>query len=209
MKNLLYVLVFLSLAVALVGECETVAERVAELQAAEDVEAVFTVGGVVPYAEIGEVRWGTQQLEYWSLSGSVLVSNKIALWVKEVEGEAQVAYYARVLPEPLRVPPVETYITARSTPYTAAQVGLFVNNTWVEYKEGQTPSYTPKPIREFSVANVDGSTVVVAGYFNVAAGVWEHQEWYVHLKNPHLADPTVPSNVEIERKGEVVVEAAP
>jgi len=196
-------ILLLTLALGLPSYADTFNQRLTALQGASNVIGAHQEGSLVPLFDGGEggVTVHRAEVQYWAIDGDTIKPQTKALVVVNQGTQSEAAYWLGGIPEPLRTPPVELYITDRNTPFTAAQVETFANAAWAD---ALSPGFTPRPIRGFSVQAVDGSTVAVSGHFNTAAGTWERQEWYIHLVDANGSVVIGNSNIEFERKGNTV-----
>lgn len=177
------------------------ANRLQTLQDASGVIGAHQVGSLVPLFDNPRVHRAT--ITYWEPDGGVIKQNTVAIIIVEQGTEQEAAYWERQTPSVLRETPVETYITDRTaSTVTRAGIESFANTAWAK---ALSPTYTPRNIRDFDVQAVDGSTVAVSGYFNTAAGQWEHRSYYIHLVDPDGSVNPTSNNVEFERKDAVEV----
>lgn len=168
----------------------TVAERIATVSAASGVIAAFQEGNPKSIGPLSLVP-----VAWVHVSGTIARRGGGALIVSSYQGEGETAYWGGGLPDVLvPAPSAPGYITARNTPFTAAQVKAFANAQW----RAQGAAYTNAPdILAFDVDNLDGNSVKVSGYFWMDGGSRSNRSYVIRLVDANGA--TSGNNVKFEQ----------
>ena len=187
-----YALIILALLITTVAPCLTILERVATLSNATGVLAAKAITGARPVGSFDSLS--IVEVTYWVLTDDVVLVNTVALVVVDAGEGTEAAYWQRRLPDVLvPVAVAETYMTDRTTAFTAAQIEAFVNNVW----EGVVVK--SDDVIGLAITNVDGSTVRVEGKFDLGDSKREHQAYYIRLKDPNGSVTAGDANIKFER----------
>lgn len=174
-----------------------ISERVAALDAAQNVLAAYTRGEVEAIGgNLHAVR-----VEWVVTSGDVVNNYAARLIVDDFGLETEAAYWQGELPGPLRPAPVETkYLTMRTAggwaALTAAAQRTAIENFCNDVYKAKVAN--ARNIRDFSVEPWDGSTVKVSGWFNTGASLdeWRRRAWFIRLIDPNGSVAAGSGNVE-------------
>ena len=169
----------------------TWADLLAELNAHADV--LEAVGEVSPTLIPNTTDIYRGVIKYAEVSGTTAHINSVAVIVKDFAGGGEAAYWLNKKPSVLTNDP-ELYITDRTGGgFTAAQIIPKCSEYWENANTGA------QDIRNISISNVDGSTILVSGDFDTGAE-WEPRSYYLHLVDPDGSVAAGNANVEFQRK---------
>lgn len=173
----------------------TVAERIAELDAAPGVSDVSEVANS---REAHPVFTGWQVARiaylYTDAASGVINDNAVEVWI---DGQGA-CYWARRRPAVLETE--AKFLSSRTAGgwgnLTRAQqwtaIETFCNGVYQGANAGA------QAIREFQVAPVTGSIIKVSGYFDKGT-TWALESWYVRLVDPNGSVAAPYANVEFEK----------
>lgn len=168
-----------------------VEQRIATVAAAVGVAAAYQKGEA---ESLGGNLHGISVV-WWDKTGDVSRRFGARLVVSGYGTAQESADWAGDLPAvlaPARA--AQGYITARTTPFTRAQVEAFANAQW----RGQSAEYTSAPtILGFEVDNLDGKSVKVDGLFWMSDGTRSERKYVIRFVDPNGAPSG--SNVKFER----------
>lgn len=177
----------------------TFVERLAELNAAEDV--LEAVAQSEPALISGFETLYRASIRYaWVENGLAKDSLDELIGVGGAEG----SWHWRRLPEPLRV---EAKLLTARTAGGWANLTLAAQRTAVENfcnSVYQAANQGAQAIREFSVSPVSGNIVRVSGYFDLGS-TWKMRQWYIRLIDANGSVAAPYSNIEFRE----IVEAEP
>lgn len=173
----------------------TVAERIAELDAAPGVSDVSEVPNSREAHPVF-TGWEIARLAYLYTDAAtgVIQDNAIEVWI---DGGGQ-CYYARRRPAVLEVE--QKFLSSRtaggwanlSRAAQASAIESFCNSVY------QAANAGAQAIREFQVAPLSGSIIKVTGYFDKGTS-WALESWYVRLVDPNGSVAAPYSNIEFEK----------
>lgn len=174
-----------------------ISERVAALDAAQNVLAAYTRGEVEAIGgNLHAVR-----VEWAVTSGDVVDTYTGRLIVADFGLETEAAYWQGKLPDPLRPAPVEVkYLASRTTggwgSLTGAAQKTAIQNFCNDAYKAKVAN--ARNIRDFSVEPFDGATVRVSGWFNSGANLdeWRRRGWFIRLIDPNGSVAAGSGNVE-------------
>jgi hypothetical protein len=174
----------------------TLTDLLGLLTADSDVLAARVSQPSVQYEGFADI--GLAKITYLEITGGTVTANTVGVIVVAPDGQTENAYWLGGLPSVLEeAPAAETYITARSVPFTAAQVEGFANDAWRGIKNASA-----RDIRDFSVRNIDSQTVEVTGWFQIADESWNNLTYYIHIVdvNGSYAANAQNTNIEFEQR---------
>ena len=189
-----FTIALMALLVAIVSNAATVDERLTEIKAASGVvdAAITQDATAIP----GFLTLSIAQITYYIQSGNVAQGNAVSLLVVNSGQQTEVAYWERRLPSVLAPPDSdETYITDRATPFKKPQIETFCNALWLEANPGVGP------IKQLTIANIDGTTVRVSGEFDIGNSVRERRDYYLWVVDVSgsYAPNAANTNIKFER----------
>ena len=186
-----YALIILALLITTVAPCLTILERVATLSNATGVLAAKAITGARPVGSFDSLS--IVEVTYWVLTDDVVLVNTVALVVVDAGEGTEAAYWQRRLPDVLvPVAVAETYMTDRTTAFSASQIENFVNSVW------EDANANTDDVLEFSVTAVDGQTVRVSGKFHVGVAR-EERAYYIRLADPNGSVTVGNANIQFQR----------
>lgn len=173
----------------------TLAERIAEIEAPASVLSATLVGDPKPVNETPPVHLA--RIATWRILGDVVLRDQLDLAIVNYDsgdGSGD-AYFVNKVPRYILPESTVEYFSDRTaSTVSAAQINAYCTAKWAEAVQGAAA------IRQFRVAPIDGSTVEVAGVFDMGDGTWEQRVYFVHLVDPDGAVTTASENVKFERR---------
>lgn len=188
-----YFLIFAALLWAALTQADTHAQRLAELQGATGVLDAWLAVPFAPIAGSDVLSKGTYR--YALASGDTVTDNSVGVVAVDFGGQDEAVYWLNGIPEPLRVVPVQKYITDRTGGgFTLAQVTASVQAIWAQANPAT------EAIKGLTVEAVDGATIRVRGSFDKGDGSNETRTYLMWLVDVNGSTTLGNANIKWRRE---------